>query len=334
MAAAAAACCALYAHLRSTDDPAAVAPAHAFGAASRRVSAATTDLGFDSRRRLAGASSNAFPQCTADLPVQKVAFVKTHKTGGSTLANIVYRYGERHDLRFVLPVDDLRLGWPNKFPGKFSADGSASPEYDLVSHHAVFSYSRMRAFVPQARFITILREPVSQFTSAWYYFKNSRMKERVVEEVAKADGNGTRAAATNESLSLKSIQVAIQPIVDAKGAGNSKEARIRNRLINSQSFTLGYEDWIGGGDAEDEIDGGQSIDGVYRDTKVCWGLAGTPCPAGRPNPQPQTPSDRPTVPLTKTSTPSPTSFASWRRVRWRRARRGSRCWVTHLRCWR
>lgn len=159
-------------------------------------------------------ASTKRPKPPPTPPFRPIIFVKTHKTGGSTLANIVYRYGERHDLRFVLPLDDLRLGWPQEFPGKFSADGNPSPEYDLVSHHAVFNFARMRAFVPQARFITIVREPVSQFTSAWYYFKNSRMKERVVEEVARAE-NGTRVAYTNESLTLRSIQVAIQPIVDA-----------------------------------------------------------------------------------------------------------------------
>ena len=32
----------------------------------------------------------------------------------------------------------------------------------------MFNYTTMLSFVPNAMFITIIREPVNQFTSAWY----------------------------------------------------------------------------------------------------------------------------------------------------------------------
>ena len=37
-------------------------------------------------------------------PIQKLAFAKTHKTGGSTLQNIFLRYGYKYGLKFALPI--------------------------------------------------------------------------------------------------------------------------------------------------------------------------------------------------------------------------------------
>ena len=36
-------------------------------------------------------------------PVKQLIFAKTHKTGSTTLQNIIFRFGERHRLMFVLP---------------------------------------------------------------------------------------------------------------------------------------------------------------------------------------------------------------------------------------
>ena len=142
--------------------------------------------------------------------VHRVVLVKTHKTGSSTLANILYRFGESRGLNFMLPKDDLRLGWPGAFPGSYERrpgsgggrrsshgsydDGPGLPPafhdqdrlpdpprdqaeadiFDVVAHHAVFNRPVMLQFVPKAKFITIVRDPVAQFTSAWYFFNVGR----------------------------------------------------------------------------------------------------------------------------------------------------------------
>ena len=41
-------------------------------------------------------------------PEQRLAFAKTHKTGSTTLQNIILRYGYLRDLTFALPA---RKGW-------------------------------------------------------------------------------------------------------------------------------------------------------------------------------------------------------------------------------
>ncbi|XP_022787427.1 uncharacterized protein LOC111327489 isoform X2 [Stylophora pistillata] len=47
-------------------------------------------------------------------PVTNVLFLKTHKTGSSTLSNIFFRYGDSRDLSFILGADTL-IGWPRRF---------------------------------------------------------------------------------------------------------------------------------------------------------------------------------------------------------------------------
>lgn len=109
---------------------------------------------------------------------RRIALIKTHKTGSSTLANIIYRFGENRSLRFMLPRDDLRLGWPGSFPGEvamrhhvkskaipgFGSHPKGGAEenagsYDVIAFHAVFNPATMLRFVPNARFVTIVRYP-------------------------------------------------------------------------------------------------------------------------------------------------------------------------------
>lgn len=49
-------------------------------------------------------------QCT---PRRRVVWVKTHKTGSSTLTNILHRAALKYTSRVVLPKGDLFLGWPD-----------------------------------------------------------------------------------------------------------------------------------------------------------------------------------------------------------------------------
>lgn len=69
----------------------------------------------------------------------------------------------------MIPKDDLRLGWPGTFPGSYEVPPGSDPKqtFDVVAHHAVFNYTTMLSYVPNAIFVTIIREPVNQFTSAW-----------------------------------------------------------------------------------------------------------------------------------------------------------------------
>lgn len=58
----------------------------------------------------------SFPPQKCSGPKRNLMFLKTHKTGGSTLQNIFMRFGYRHGLVFVLPpAPGIHLGYPEKF---------------------------------------------------------------------------------------------------------------------------------------------------------------------------------------------------------------------------
>jgi hypothetical protein len=56
----------------------------------------------------------------------------------------MYRFGEKRNLKFMLPTDDLRLGWPAAFPGEYVHETNVTDDvYDIVAHHAVLNHATM-----------------------------------------------------------------------------------------------------------------------------------------------------------------------------------------------
>lgn len=104
--------------------------------------------------------------------MRPVVFVKTHKTGSSTLANIMHRLGDIRDMRFLLPVmDNMFLGWPSAFPGRGVEEPSLGAPVDLIVNHAVYNGAIMRAYMRSPPFfVTLLRDPSTQSVSAYNYF--------------------------------------------------------------------------------------------------------------------------------------------------------------------
>ena len=69
-------------------------------------------------------------QCSA--PVEKVGFLKTHKTAGSTVQNILLRWGLTAGLNFVLPPSGNHLGPPDhpyQLTGAFSRSWYSQAEW-------------------------------------------------------------------------------------------------------------------------------------------------------------------------------------------------------------
>jgi len=115
----------------------------------------------------------------ADGGIPPIGFVKTHKTGSSTVASIILRVGLEHNRSVMLPeTDDTHLGWPASFPGSEVDRASGGPrhQYDVIVHHAVFNNAAYRSYLrPKPFFITVLREPTSQAISAYHYY--TRVKD-------------------------------------------------------------------------------------------------------------------------------------------------------------
>lgn len=99
-----------------------------------------------------------------------IVFIKTHKTGSSTLTNILHRMGDWRNLTFQNPWDNTHLGWPNLYPGR--SQPSPNHQFDLVVNHMVWNPKLVTQYVKRHPFVfTVLREPLSQAQSAFNYFK-------------------------------------------------------------------------------------------------------------------------------------------------------------------
>jgi len=119
---------------------------------------------------LARGTSLKQPDCG---PIPPLMFLKTHKTGGSTVASILHRMVDCRNMRVMLPQDDIFLGWPWSFPGSDNAlkFGPPAHQFDAIMNHAVLNLSLAQAYLkPHPYFMTIVREPVEQVISSKNYF--------------------------------------------------------------------------------------------------------------------------------------------------------------------
>ena len=112
-------------------------------------------------------------------PVKHLVFLKVHKTGSSTLLNIVYRYGFDHKLIFALPKSS---NYFNHVSNEFNASRIVpipnSFHFDILCNHAIYNRKTLRPLFPNDTFyFSILRQPFMQFVSASRYYGLIGMKE-------------------------------------------------------------------------------------------------------------------------------------------------------------
>ena len=125
---------------------------------------------------------------------RKIIFLKTHETGSSTLQNILYRFGEERKLSFALPAPAKERSYqfpyrPGDWPtaavpwpagGRFRTDmvdnWEDNKHFDLLVQHIIWNRAEAEKAVPGGYKITILREPVARFVSAYSYFEYYKMK--------------------------------------------------------------------------------------------------------------------------------------------------------------
>ncbi|XP_066922081.1 uncharacterized protein [Clytia hemisphaerica] len=124
-------------------------------------------------------------------PAESVVFLKTHKTGSSTILNIFQRYVDRKQLSMVLPrlpETNHRLGWPYSFSSGWVFEHKKNQRYNMLANHARYNRKKMLSVMkePQkTKFVTILRDPLRQLESSAVYFHFERMfkipKENLVD---------------------------------------------------------------------------------------------------------------------------------------------------------
>lgn len=118
--------------------------------------------------------------CTMQQPEKKVVWVKTHKTGSSTMTNMFHRFAYKHNISLALPKDDMYYHWPRKTEIITSVEYPYETEpgkqtFDMLcSGHIVYNREEIEKVVPVAKYVTIIRNPLSHFKSSWSYWGMSK----------------------------------------------------------------------------------------------------------------------------------------------------------------
>ena len=101
----------------------------------------------------------------------RIAFLKTHKTGSSTFSSILNRFTDYQGTDVAIPRNDVRFNWPAPFSHQYvQLPRLRTGKADMLNLHSVLNYPELRKVMKSGfRLVTILREPVSQFRSMFYY---------------------------------------------------------------------------------------------------------------------------------------------------------------------
>lgn len=115
-------------------------------------------------------------------PITNVAFVKVHKAGSSTIANILQRYGILNYLSFALPNTKFHSYGYNYISraGDVLTKDRVVPldpgkQYNILFNHAIYNRTAFQQIMPEdTAYISILREPFQQFVSTFEYYRVDR----------------------------------------------------------------------------------------------------------------------------------------------------------------
>lgn len=98
-------------------------------------------------------------------------FMKTHKTASSTFLNILFRFGEKHNLKFAFPDSRNDFSYPSYFHHTYVKGFKPGMCFNIICNHMRFSAAEVARVLPRdSVYITILRDPAELFESSFHYF--------------------------------------------------------------------------------------------------------------------------------------------------------------------
>ncbi|XP_023268454.1 galactosylceramide sulfotransferase-like isoform X1 [Seriola lalandi dorsalis] len=107
------------------------------------------------------------------VPKVDLMFMKTHKTGSSTFINILFRFGEKHKLKFAFPSSRNDFFYPSPFQHTYVQGFKSGMCFNVICNHMRFDASEVAKVMPRDTFyITILRDPAELFESSFHYFRH------------------------------------------------------------------------------------------------------------------------------------------------------------------
>ncbi|KAK7167035.1 hypothetical protein R3I94_001439 [Phoxinus phoxinus] len=161
-----------------------------------------------------------------------VVFLKTHRTGSSTVQNILFRLGERESATFAFPHRTYQFNYPDRFRVAFVDElPEASSQFDLLCSHMRLDLPQVRKVMPENTvFITLLRDPIETFESVFRYHTST----------VPAFLSARRAAASEGKPALKAFLDSPETFWDPEEPGNGLAK-------NPMSFDMGLNNqkWNG-----------------------------------------------------------------------------------------
>lgn len=104
-------------------------------------------------------------------PAVNIMYMKTHKTASSTILNILFRFGEKHKLKFAFPERRNDFSYPSPFLCSQVKDYRPGDCFNIICNHMRFNHQEVTKLLPpDATYITILRDPVDVFESSFHYY--------------------------------------------------------------------------------------------------------------------------------------------------------------------
>ena len=140
----------------------------------------------DMQARLLGEQDGDYGEKNNCEPVKKLIFAKTHKTGSTTVQNIIFRFGVKNNLKFILPKTgshyfNLRTPFSKSMAIQWS---SKKIEFDVFAAHGRWNADEVTSMIPGGTTFTILRDPVATFESFFSYMNIDKKLGVNVEEFA------------------------------------------------------------------------------------------------------------------------------------------------------
>ena len=154
----------------------------------------------------------------------RIVFIKVHKTGGTTISNILQRFGTSRNLNFAIPnknQGELRYNYFGGVGDILRKDGIAplanNAEYDILCHHVIFNDLAFdEIFTGNITYITLLRDPVQQFLSALLYYNfNDKLYQVATKNITEYLTNPRKLEDDNPYLSFtnnrQSLDLGLNP---------------------------------------------------------------------------------------------------------------------------
>lgn len=107
--------------------------------------------------------------------VHHIGFLKVHKAGSTTIQNVLFRFGLKRNLTFVLP------DYSNFFLLHPTLPVKPGGHYDILAVHSVYRKEDFDSVLPLDHVnIGIVREPLNRMISAAYYYRDTFNKSHLL----------------------------------------------------------------------------------------------------------------------------------------------------------